>query len=165
MKPWIKRTLIGLTGLTIVLGGMTACGARHYEQRYGGEWTPERFAEVKTKVVDRISKKLDLTEPQRQKLAALGDAIETQRNAARAKGSVAPREAVKALIAGDKFDREGAQALVTQKTQAVQEASPAIITALADFYDSLTPTQQAEVREHLAKRRGHWGRWGSEERS
>lgn len=165
MKPWIKRTLMGLSGLTVVLGGLTACGMHRYEERHGGGWSPERFAEVKTKVVDRISKKLDLNETQRQKLAVLGDTIEAQRNAAKAKGGAEPREAIKALIAGDKFDRDGAQALVTQKAQTVQEASPAIITALADFYDSLTPAQQAEVRDHLAKRRGHWGRWGGQDRS
>jgi hypothetical protein len=32
-----------------------------------------------------------------------------------------------------------------------------VINALADFYDSLNPTQQAEVREMMQKRRG-WGR-------
>jgi protein CpxP len=28
MRPWIKRTLYGLFGATIVLGGITACGHR-----------------------------------------------------------------------------------------------------------------------------------------
>ena len=31
MKPWIKKTLIGLFGASILVGGLTACsGGHHY---------------------------------------------------------------------------------------------------------------------------------------
>ena len=29
MKPWIKRTLFGLFGVSLLVGGLTACGHRH----------------------------------------------------------------------------------------------------------------------------------------
>jgi len=69
-----------------------------------------------------------------------------------------PRADFKALVAGEKFDRAKAQSLLDQKTAAVQGNAPKVLTALADFYDSLNPEQQRQVREKLDKR-GH-GRWG-----
>jgi len=69
-----------------------------------------------------------------------------------------PREAMRALVAGEKFDRARALTLLDEKTRVLQMATPEVITALADFYDSLNPTQQAEVREFLDKRRGGWRR-------
>ncbi|MES1163865.1 MAG: hypothetical protein ABUL50_12460, partial [Rhizobacter sp.] len=71
-------------------------------------------------------------------------------------GSTDPRADFAALIAGPKFERERAQGLVEAKTTAVRSKSPEVITAMADFYDSLKPEQQQKVREFLAKRRHGW---------
>jgi protein CpxP len=35
----------------------------------------------------------------------------------------------------------------------VQAQGPGVISALADFYDSLKPEQQAQVREFMSRRR------------
>jgi len=69
-----------------------------------------------------------------------------------------PRAAVRGLVAGEKFDRAKAQALVAEKTAALNAASPEVIAALGDFYDSLDATQQAKVRELMDRRRGWWRR-------
>ena len=151
MKPWIKRTLFGLFGVSILVGGLTACGHRH---GYGANATPEQAAEFRVKMVDRVSSKLDLDATQKQKLTVLGDKLHEQRIAMMGAGKD-PRADVKALVAGDKFDRTRAQALVTEKTAAVTGKSPEVIAALADFYDSLNPAQQQKVREFMDKR----GRW------
>ena len=58
------------------------------------------------------------------------------------------------MLSGTKFDRARAQSLVDAKTGALREASPAVISAAADFYDSLKPEQQQQVRELLNR----WGR-------
>ena len=155
MKPWIKKTLVGVFGATILVGGLTACGSRGHH--HGGDWSPERVTEVRGKVVDKISSKLELNEAQKQKLGVLADEIIAQRTALRGQGTD-PRADFKAMIAGDKFDRARAQALLDQKTQAVQGNGPKVIAALADFYDSLNPEQQKQVRERLEQRRGWWGR-------
>lgn len=156
MKTWIKKSLIGLTGATVLLGGLTACGARGEHHR--GGWSDERVSEVRGKVVGKIGSKLDLNEAQKQKLDALADEIIAQRKAL--KGSNPdPRAEFNALISANTFDRAGAQALLDQKTQAIQGSAPKVIAALADFYDSLNPEQQKQVRERL-ERRGHgwWAR-------
>ena len=155
MKPWIKKSLIGLASVTVLLGGLTACGSRGH---HGEGWSAERVSEVRGKVVDKISGKLDLDEAQKQKLATLADQIIASRTAFRGDGAD-PRSEFKALIAGEKFDRSAAQALLDQKTQAIQGNAPQTINALADFYDSLNPEQQKQVRERLEKRgHGWWGR-------
>lgn len=150
MKTWIRRTLIGLTGATVLLGGLAACGHRG---GHAGGWSEERVAEMRGKAVERIGSKLDLDAAQRQKLDVLADRLMAQRQAFR--GDTAnPRDAFQALIVSEKFDRERAGHLLTQKTAAVQDHAPQVLDALADFYDSLRPEQQQQVRDKLA-RRGH----------
>ena len=151
MKPWIKRTLFGLFGVSLLVGGLTACGHRH---GYGGNATPEQAAEFRGKMVERVSSKLDLDAAQKQKLTVLGDKLHEQRLAMMG-ASKDPRADIKALVAGATFDKTRAQALVTEKTAAVTGKSPEVIAALADFYDSLNPAQQQKVREFMDKR----GRW------
>lgn len=155
MKTWIRRTLIGLTGATVLLGGLAACGHRG---GHAGGWSEERVAEMRGKAVERIGSKLDLDAAQRQKLDALADRIMAQRQAFRGEAAD-PRAAFQGLIAGETFDRERASQLLAQKTAAVQDHAPQVLQALADFYDSLRPEQQQQVREKLA-RRGHgwWAR-------
>jgi Spy/CpxP family protein refolding chaperone len=154
MKPWIKKSLIGFASVTVLLGGLTACGARGH---HGEGWSAERVSEVRGKVVSKISGKLDLDEAQKQKLGALADQIIASRTAFRGE-SADPRADFKALIAGETFDRTAAQNLLDQKTQAIQGNAPQTINALADFYDSLNPEQQKQVREKLDTRGHRW--WG-----
>ena len=154
MKPWITRTFFGLAGATILLGGLTACGHRMHHG-WGSDATPEQAAEWRGKMVERVASKLDLNAEQKTKLTVLGEKLHAQRQALRGQGD--PRADVKSLIAGEKFDRAKAQALVQQKTEMVRTGSPEVITALGDFYDSLTPEQQQKVREFMERRRG-WGR-------
>lgn len=154
MKPWIKRTLIGLTSVTVLLGGLAACGHRGDHAR---GWSDERITEVRGKVIEKVSSKLDLNADQMAKLGVLADQMIASRKAFR--GNSDPRTDIQALIAGDKFDRSRAQQLLDQKLQAAQGNGPQMLAAFGDFYDSLNPEQQKQVRERL-ERRGHgwWGR-------
>lgn len=155
MKPWIKRSLIGLTAVTVVLGGLTACGSRGDHAR---GWSDERITEVRGKAIDKIGSKLELNAEQKQKLGVLADEMIASRKAFR--GAAAdPRTELKALVAGDKFDRTKAQALLDQKMQVMQGNGPKMLSAFGDFYDSLNPEQQKQVRERTEKRgHGWWGR-------
>ena len=155
MKPWIKRSLIALTSATVVIGGLTACGSRGDHAR---GWSDERVTEMRGKAVEKISDKLELNAGQKAKLEALADEMVASRKAMRGE-SVDVRTDLQALIAADKFDRTKAQQMLDQKTQALQGSGPKILAAFGDFYDSLNPEQQKQVREKL-ERRGHgwWGR-------
>ena len=152
MKTWIKRSLFGIFGATILIGGMTACGSHH--ERHGASLTAEQFAQKRDKMVNRAGSYLDLSAEQKQKLAALGDKLYAQRSALI--GSTPnPRAELKALVASDKFDAVKAQAFITDKTSTIQAKSPEVIAALADFYNSLNPAQQQKVRD-LMERRSGW---------
>ncbi|MFT3800530.1 MAG: Spy/CpxP family protein refolding chaperone [Burkholderiaceae bacterium] len=152
----IKRLLVGLAGAALLAGGLAACS--HY--RGGGEWSETRAVEMRTRIVGRISDKLDLDAGQKQKLDVLADRIAASRKVVRGGDAADPRAEFRALIAGERFDRAGAQQLFERKTAAVQAEGPKVMTALADFYDSLNADQQRKVRERLEKGHGHWGRFG-----
>ena len=153
MKTWIRRTLIALAGTTVLLGGLSACGRAHHGH---GPLCADQVTEMRGKAIERVSDRLNLDAAQQQKLAVLADKLIAQRTAFIGQ-TADPRAEVRQLVAGDKFDRARALSLLDEKTRVVQVSSPEVINALADFYDSLNPTQQAEVREMMQKRRG-WGR-------
>ncbi len=150
MKRWIKRTLIASFGATILLGGMAACG--HHTH---GSWQMSEAdsAKMRERVIERATKELKLDDAQKQRLGVLADKLREQRTALTA-GATTPRDEMRALVAGTKFDRERAQAFIEGKTVAVRTKSPDVVAAAADFYDSLRPEQQAQVREFMDKRRG-----------
>ena len=154
MKTWIRRSLAGLFAV-LTLGALSACG--HHHRDHGG-WgaTPEEQARHRQHVVDRVAARLDLNEAQKAKLAVLVARLHEQRSALA--GQPDARAQLQALVAGDKFDRAGAQALMTRTAAAIETRSPGVIAALADFYDSLDANQQAKVREYLQHRRGWWRR-------
>lgn len=146
MKTWIKRTLIGILGASVLFGGVAAWAHRHH----GGPMTAERIAEMKTRVIDRVASKLDLDAAQKARLGVVADRLVEQRAAMLA--GTDPRSAVKALVAGPAFDRAGAEALLTAKTDALRAGAPAVIAAFGDFYDSLNADQQAKLREFMNRR-------------
>ena len=156
MKLWLKRTLLGLFGAGIILGGLTACGGRHHHghSMVVGE---EDSAKFKTKMVSWVSGELELTEPQKQRLGTLADRLREQRVALVGK-TTDPRAEVQALVAGAQFDRTRAKAILDEKSAAIQSKSPDVIAAAADFFDSLTPAQQDKVRAAMQRRHGWFGR-------
>ena len=153
MKTWIKRSLIAIASVGLI-SGLAACGS-HGSHR--GDWSPERVTEMRGKLIERAGSKLDLDAAQKAKLGVLADEMLAARTALRGTGAE-PRAELKALIGGSTFDRAGAEKLLSSKTQVVQTQSPKVIQAMGDFYDSLNPTQQQQLREFMDKRRGRWGR-------
>jgi protein CpxP len=160
MRPWIKRTLIGAFGATMLVGGLAACG--HHRHQGGWQMSEADEAKIRERVIGKATRELELDAAQQAKLNALADTVKAQRAALRSGSSgsgQAPRDVVQGLIAGAQFDRAKAQALVEQKTSAVREGSPAVITAFGDFYDALRPEQQQKVRDFLQRGHGHRHFW------
>ncbi len=137
MRSWIRRTLFGVFGATIVLGSLAGCG--HHGSRHGWD---SMSAEEQTRMRDKV-------------MTRVGDRLLEQRTALRAGKD--PRTELQTLVSGERFDRAKAQALLTEKTAAIGAKSPDVIAAFGDFYDSLQPAQQAKVRDVLQKR-GRWSR-------
>jgi periplasmic protein CpxP/Spy len=154
MKRWIKRSLIAVFGLSIIGAGLAACGHRHHGSSFT-QASAEDVAKWRGRIVERAGKELALDDMQKQRLGVLFDKMNEQR-AAFIGNTSDPRASLRALVQGEKFDRTQASALVNDKTDAVRGKSPEVINAMADFYDSLNPAQQAKVREFMDKR-GHHG--------
>lgn len=156
MRRWIKRTFIGLFGASVLFGSLAACSHQPFGPRHS-QMSEEDAAKYKARMIEKVAGRLELDAAQKERLAVLADTLRDKRKAVM--GETAPRAEMQALIAGDKFDRERAASLVAAKTEAMRANSPAVITAMADFYDSLRADQQAKVREFLQRRgRGGWGR-------
>lgn len=155
MKRWMKRTLFGLMGATIVVGSLSACG--HHGHHQGMAMSAQDQADMRAKIVSRVGSKLDLTDEQKKHLGALTDKMQEQRVALMGQ-TTDPRADLKALIAGDKFDKARAQALITEKTAALNTKSPEVVAAMGTFFDSLSPAQQTKVREYLQGGHRWWHR-------
>ena len=125
-------------------------GAMHGSMR-GGMHDQGHMAQRQGKMLERVASRLDLDEAQKQKLAALAIQMQVQRQAMM-EGMKPARDEMLSLLSGPTFDQARAQALVQEKTQQVQAQAPQLITAMADFYDSLRPEQQAKVREFAQSR-------------
>lgn len=155
-RIYLKRTLLGALTATLLVGGLAACSGNRHE--YGANMSAEQYAQKRDKMVDKAASKLDLNEDQKKRLSTLGDKLFEQRTALIGQ-TTNPRAELKALVAGETFDAARAQALVNEKTTALQAKSPEVIAALADFYNSLNPAQQQKVRDYM-EGRGHWFRRG-----
>jgi periplasmic protein CpxP/Spy len=155
MKTWLKRTLIGVLGATVLLGAMAACSHRAH---HGWGWhamNDEDAARMKARLIEKAGSRLDLDEAQKARLGVLADALRAQRNAL-VGDTTNPRAELQSLVAGPTFDRAKARSLVEAKTSAITARSPELISAMADFYDSLKPAQQARLRELMDRRGRPW---------
>lgn len=150
-KTWLKRTLLGVAVSTALLGSLAA-----YSQGAGfhhGPPSAEDMAQHQAAMLAHIGKTLNLDANQSAKLQVLANTLHAG-HAALAGGAVNPHDRMKALIAGNTFDRAGAQQLVNEKVAAIQTKSPALIAAAGDFFDSLNATQQQQVRDLAARHHG-----------
>jgi periplasmic protein CpxP/Spy len=151
MKHWIKRILVTALGATLVLGSLSACtGGRH-----GDTMSESDMMAKQIKMVDYAGKKLDLNDAQKQRLTVLAGILREQRTALMGKTQV--RADLQSIVAGTTLDKAKAQAMIEEKTSVLRSKSPEVIDAAADFYDSLNPTQQQQVRDLMQRRKGWRG--------
>ena len=116
MKPWLKRTLIGVFGATVLFGGLAACS----HHTHGNAWqgmSDEDAAKYKARMVDKIGGKLDLDDAQKAKLGVVADTLRASRQALTAGAD--PRAEMQSLVAGNTFDRAKAKAFIDGKTATV----------------------------------------------
>jgi Spy/CpxP family protein refolding chaperone len=149
-KPWVRRSIIGVLGLASLgaVASMSGCGTGMMHRDHGPVSEVDA-AKWRDRMLDRAAKELALDDAQKSRLAKVADVMHAQRKAVM--GDAPPREAVKTFVAGDHFDRQGAQSFVNARTDAMRNASPELIAAFGDFYDSLKPEQQQKVRDFLAR--------------
>jgi len=146
MKLSAKRIVILIVGAATV-STIVACGHRFS--------SPEERAEY---MVDKVSKELALNDAQNVKLNALKDQILAARQDMVSKRKET-KQAVNELLEQPALDRDRVLNMVSERTQAVNEKAPQVVSALGDFYDSLTAEQQAKLREEIKERMEHHGKY------
>lgn len=154
---WLAAALV--TGAAVAGCGH---GGSHWGDGTAAMSDSQRAAQ-RDKMVERVSSRLSLDATQRGQFEKLVDAMQAQRQALMPAGAP-PREALRGLMAGNRFDRAGAQALVDGKLATVQSGAPSVIAAMGDFYDSLRPEQQQQVRDFMARAGGRGWRGHGEHR-
>ncbi|HEY9107421.1 MAG TPA: hypothetical protein VIN58_12150 [Roseateles sp.] len=102
----------------------------------------------------RVGRKLDLDDGQQRRLAAWLELLQRQRDALK---QAARGPELAGLIAGETFAREPAQQLLDAKLDALRAAGPGLVSAFADFFDSLDAEQRQALRfmTHRLGRRSH----------
>ena len=153
MNNWLKRTLIGAAAVVALAGGVAAWsqGEQHW---HGGPPSAEDMATHEAAMLAHVGKALDLDATQQTKLQALATQLHAQHDKLAGSGQ-SMHDRMKALVAGNTFDRTGAQALVDEKLSQIKANAPALIAAAGDFYDSLRPDQQQKMRELMAQHHEH----------
>ena len=99
----------------------------------------------------RVSRKLDLDDLQQQRLTQVQGRMYDLRaglQAARAEH----RDALLALLSGERFDRSEAMRLLKVPAAVAAETAPELVAAFGDFYDGLNTGQRARLRELITRR-------------
>lgn len=103
------------------------------------------------RIVNKITKKLDLNEQQVASLESLKLEISETRELMHGDTN---KQMLKDLIGADTFDQGAAMEMITKRTTAMQTQGPELVAATAQFLDGLNAEQKQEVRDLM-------DRWGS----
>ncbi|MCK5902588.1 MAG: Spy/CpxP family protein refolding chaperone [Cocleimonas sp.] len=150
-----KKIVVGALMSIITLGGLvTYASAGGHCGKFGG------MGEQRTAfMISRISSKLDLTPVQKQNLIVLKDTIKAQKELHH---KSSPREEVMKLLQTPVLDEAKLLATMDERMNKIRQAAPMVVTAIANFTNSLNDKQRAEIQT-MAKtfkqhRGGHFGR-------
>lgn len=139
----------------IIIAILTIAGSSGvvYAVSRHSDWhmTPREKVEF---VTDRVSKKLELDEQQRQNFNSLAETVAQIMLEARAARERQVDEIV-ALLDDPSLNQARALDIVQQKTQLVNDRAPQVIASLALFVDSLNDAQKSRLREMIEHRREH----------
>ncbi|MDJ0833986.1 MAG: Spy/CpxP family protein refolding chaperone [Gammaproteobacteria bacterium] len=140
--------IIVATVLTVgVAGGVFAYGAHHHFHNM----TPQDKAEM---ISDRIDRKLDLNDLQKQNLDSLtlyvADLVQQVREERQARFQLMDQ-----LLSDNPVDQAALLQKINEKTAQVNENAPELVARLATFVDSLDAEQKAEIQQMIERRGRH----------
>ena len=142
-----SKYLIALVSGVMLTTGLVACSWHHK--------TPEEKADY---LVEKATKKLDLTEEQVIELHNLKDDLLDVREDFADKREQT-HATLEELLSQPTLDQQRLVAVVREHTAVVNQQTPQIVSSIAGFYDSLSPEQQAKLRDKIAKHHERSHRW------
>lgn len=139
-----KKFIIGTLISVVTLGGVIAYASPgSHLGKFGGMHNNK--AEF---IIERISSKLELNDVQKQNLLALKSTLKEQRELHKPAN---PRAEIIALLSAPVLDETKVLAMVEERTNKMRIAAPKVVTALANFTNSLSDEQRAEIQEFANK--------------
>ena len=129
----IKKIVLG----TVIIG-TAALGASAYANR-GDHQFQERM-------VERISKKLELTDTQISALNGLADEVKETRTLMKGEGG-SMRMELNELVTAGTFDQGKALSMINDRAAALQNNAPELVAAAALFFDGLDASQKETISE------------------
>jgi len=145
----MKRSSKIIAAVLLIAGSTTAV----YAFGQHGHWnmSPEEKVEF---ISDRVTKKLDLDDQQRQNFTALAELVAQIMIDAKANKEQHVAD-ITNLLQEPSFNQARALELIQQKTQMVNEKAPLVISSLAVFLDSLNSEQKQQMQTMLERHRMH----------
>jgi periplasmic protein CpxP/Spy len=132
--------------------GAFAHGRRH-GRHGGGPMSEERIE----KMVKHFGVEVDATPEQQEKLTAIAKQAAKDLEPLRGQAMDARKQAME-LLSQPSIDRAALEQLRVSKLQHADAMSRRVTQALGDAAEVLTPEQRKKLAEHIASRRGRWGR-------
>ena len=136
--------------------GVFAAGASAVYAFGGHHHDPQEKAGY---IVHKITKKLDLTDAQQEKLNIAKDAALAMHQAMHNERLNMAQD-IQTLFSGSTLDQQLILNHINQKTVSVREQAPEVVAALAGFYDSLDAQQQEKIRTKVNKKLRHMKKHG-----
>lgn len=155
--------ILGTIGL-VTLGAMLAFGASRSHSGWchsgGGEFSPVHWGRHHDAQyrMDLIAEVLDLNDSQKEKLVGIHESMKDARQAFSQVRLETFDEALE-LISSETLDQGRVQQLIQRHQSLVNEYSPSVIAAIADFHAVLRPEQKSKAAEFISKwkdRLEHW---------
>lgn len=127
-------------------------GAVYAFSKHGG-WgmTAEEKVEL---ISDRVTRKLNLDDQQREKFAELAELVAVTLQEVKP-GRDQHFAELDSLLQEPSFNQARALEMIQQKTQLVNEKAPLVISSLAVFLDSLSVEQKQQLQEFMQHRHEH----------
>ena len=145
-----KKFIIGTLFSVVTLGGLVAVAGPGHHGKFGG-----MNAEKAERIVERVSSKLELNDLQKQNLVSLKDTVLELK--AKNKPQMDRKAFIQSLLAKPVLDETAILAKIQERTNMMNQVSPQVVTALANFTNSLSDEQRAKMSKmtkKFGKRRG-----------
>lgn len=135
------RTIVAsIVATTVVIASGSALAWRH-----GGP-SSERM-------IERVSKQLELDQSQQAALTVLIGEIRETRDLMRGDADDL-RASIGSMISSDTFDQGTALSMIEQRTSALQTQAPELVSSAATFIDGLDSEQKADIVSFLERHEG-----------
>jgi periplasmic protein CpxP/Spy len=140
-KKFVLVAIIAAVATAGIIFGINALRYQYKKRYVWGE--PEKRAEY---IVNKLTKKLDLTKDQQEKVNKIKDEILARTKAIRNDRTVL-REELASLIKSERLTKDMVNKFIDKRKSKMDEIRPFLVEKFIEFHNILTPEQRAKLSE------------------